>query len=302
MHSERIRIWIGFVIVSFVWGSTWLAIKVGLQSVPPFLAAGLRFMLASMILYAIVRVKKLPIALNRDLFILYGSLALLSYSVPFALVYWGQQFIPTGLSSILFGVFPFWVALFSHYLLPAERLTILKVIGIVLGFSGVTVIFARDVDWLDPNGMAGMGAIILTTVLQAFSVVLVKKYGQPVSPFVMNFVGMSAGGVILLGLSLGAESQTGIRWDAAAVGSILYLAVIGSVLAFVTYHWLLKRIEAVYLSLVSFINPIVAVILGAVVLGEKLPPGVFVGAALVLIGVLVANARQIYVRLAGSLT
>jgi drug/metabolite transporter (DMT)-like permease len=92
------------------------------------------------------------------------------------------------------------------------------------------------------------------------------------------------------------ESHSTIVWDGAAIGSILYLAIIGSVLAFVTYHWLLKRVEAVYLSLVSFINPVIAVILGALVLDETLSISVFAGAGLVFAGIGVANGRQLYAK------
>jgi drug/metabolite transporter (DMT)-like permease len=104
-----------------------------------------------------------------------------------------------------------------------------------------------------------------------------------------------AGGILFLAGSL-FESLSSVTWDAAAIGSILYLSVVGSVIAFVTYHWLLKRVEAVYLSLVSFINPIIAVILGAMVLDETLAASVFVGAALVLVGILIANGRQLYAK------
>jgi drug/metabolite transporter (DMT)-like permease len=132
--------------------------------------------------------------------------------------------------------------------------------------------------------------------MQAFSLVMIKKYAQPVSPIALNFVGMSIAGLLLLAGGLIFEPIAGITWDAAAIGSILYLAVVGSVIAFVTYYWLLKRVEAVYLSLVSFINPIIAVVLGAIVLGETLAASVFAGAAFVFVGILIANGRQLYGR------
>ncbi|MBM2845978.1 MAG: Multidrug transporter permease [Bacteroidetes bacterium] len=297
MNSERTRIWIGFVIISLVWGSTWLAIKIGLASVPPFFAAGIRFLIASAVLYVILRLRGLSIILTPETIKLYAALIFLSYSIPFALVYWGMQYIPSGLSSILFSAYPFSVAIFSHLLLAKERLTWFKIAGIVFGFVGIVIIFSGDVHWTETAGVLGMACILVSTVMQALAVVLIKKYGQPISPFVMNFVGMLGGGVILGTLGLATESFSEIVWDTAAVGSILYLAIIGSVLAFVTYHWLLKRIEAVYLSLVSFINPIVAVVLGAIILRETLAPSVLIGASCVLVGILVANGKQIVGRI-----
>ena len=296
MNTERTRVWIGFVIVSWVWGSTWLAIKIGLHSVPPMIGAGIRFLIASSILFIIVKMRKIKIPLSPDLRRLYIYLIFFSYAIPFGVVYWCQQFIPTGLSSILFGAYPLWVALLSHFLLSNERLDSFKISGIILGFIGVFIIFSRDIHWTDSSGFIGMVGILSTTLMQAFALVMIKKYGQPVSPFALNLVGMSVAGVLLFAGGILFESISTVIWDAAAIGSILYLAIVGSVIAFVTYHWLLKRVEAVYLSLVSFINPIIAVILGAIVLNETLAASVFAGAALVLFGILIANGRQLYAK------
>jgi drug/metabolite transporter (DMT)-like permease len=298
MNAERVRIWLGFAIVSTVWGSTWLAIKIGLQSVPPLLAVGARFLVASSVLFAIVRIRRLRIPLDADARKLYLTLSLLSFSIPFALIYWSEQFIPSGLSSILFSIYPFWVAICAHLFLKGERLDLLKISGITVGFIGILIVFSGDLHWSDPIAFSGMLAVLASALLQGFALILIKKYGQSINPFVMNLVGMSSAGIILFLSGLLLESGSPITPDGRAIGSILYLAVIGSVLTFVTYHWLLKRIEAVYLSLTSFINPIVAVVLGAVVLGESLEPRVFVGVVFVLSGILIANGRQLYTKIA----
>lgn len=293
MTGERLRVWGGLATITLIWGSTWLAIKIGLVSMPPFLGVGMRFLVASAILLGILKARGIGIPFTRDSRILYLSLTLLTFTVPFALVYWAQQYLASGLSSVLFAAFPFWVALFSQIILPGQRLNRFKVAGILVGFAGIVIIFAHDIRLTDQRGLVAMLALILSTVLQAFSTVLVSKYGRPVSPFAMNFVGMSGGGILLTILGLTTESTASIVWDAAAIGSILYLAIFGSVVAFVTYHWLLKRIEAVYISLTSFVNPIIAVVLGALILGERLAPTVLLGAAFVLVGILVANGRSL---------
>jgi len=300
MTTERLRIWIGLFIISTVWGSTWLAIKIGLATVPPLISAGVRFAVASLLLGIIVYIRKLPVPFTADAGRVYLSLGILTVSIPFGLTYWGQQFIPTGLGSVLFATYPFWVALFAHFVLKGERLSLFKVSGAVLGFLGVSIIFWGDVQLTDPRSVQGMIAVLVSCLLQAFSLVLVKKYGQPISPLVMNLAGMLIGTFVLLGAGLLMESDLPIIWTRPAVLSVVYLATAGSVLAFVTYYWLLKRIAAVYLSLTSLINPIVAVILGAAVLGERLPPSVFGGAALVLLGILIANGKEWYAKTALS--
>jgi drug/metabolite transporter (DMT)-like permease len=295
--SDRWKVITAFCIVSTVWGSTWLAIKIGLETVPPFQAAGWRFVVAAVILLALIRWRKEQIPLTRNAWKVYLAMGLLTFSIPFALVYWGVQFVPTGLGSILFGSFPFCVALFSALMLPEERLDLYKILAVVSGFSGVYIIFSDDLYMGHPRAIFGMGAILTSVLLQALGLILVKKHGERISPFSMNFVGMIMGAVVLLGLGAFAESDQRVLWTPAALGSLAYLALIGSVVTFVAYYWLLKRIDAVYLSLTSFINPIVAVLLGSLVLGERLSGAVGVGATLVLLGILIANGKGLYAKL-----
>jgi drug/metabolite transporter (DMT)-like permease len=297
MKSERLLLWLGFALISTVWGTTWLAIRIGLESIPPFYAAAIRCLLAAGVLYAILRFTGGRIPATRLAWRVYLALGVLTIAIPFALIYWGQQYIPTGLSSILFGAFPFWVAVFSHLMLPEERLNGFKIAAVILGFAGVVVIFSADVYISDANAILGMMAVMVSTLLQAVALIYVKKYGRDVSPTAMNFVGMAMGGALLLLLSVALESGTPARWSVSGITSLLYLSLVGSVLTFVTYYWLLKRIEAVYLSLSSFINPLVAVAVGAAVLGERLPPSVFTGAALVLLGMLIANGKALYAKI-----
>ena len=291
-------VWVAWTIVCTVWGSTWMAIHLGLQDVPLLLALGLRFSLAAAVLGVIVRARHIPLPRTPDAVKVYLTLGMISLTVPFALVYWGQQFIPTGLSSIVFAAYPFWVALFSHLLLRGERLNAFKVAGIAVGFVGLVVVFSGDAEASHPRALAGMGAILVATIMQGFSLIVVKRYGQPISPFAMNFVGMGIAAVLLLGSSLLVERGMPVTWTPVAVGSVVYLAVVGSVLTFVSYYWLLKRIQAVYLSLTSFVNPIVAVMLGAVVLDESLPPAIVLGASMVLAGILIANGNYLRTRAA----
>jgi drug/metabolite transporter (DMT)-like permease len=295
--SERVMIWIAFAIISTVWGTTWLAIRIGLETVPPFLSAGIRCLGASAVLYALVRLRGLPVPMTAQAWKVYLSLGVLTIGIPFALIYWGQQYIPTGLSSILFGAFPFCVAVLSHLMLRDEPMTVSKLIAIVLGFAGVVIIYYTESTIATSLGFLGMTAVLVSVLLQALALVLIKKHGEPVSPLSMNFVGMAMGGIMVLLLSVAVEGGRTVTWTMPAVLSLAYLTLVGSVVTFVAYYWLLKKIDAVYVSLSSFINPIVAVVLGAVALGERLPATVFTGAALVMAGLLVANGKGLYARL-----
>jgi drug/metabolite transporter (DMT)-like permease len=296
MEKERVRIWAAFVVVCTVWGSTWMAIKIGLETIPPFFGAGIRFVIAAVLLFLIIRVRGIHLPFDRNAWRVYVALGIPGYAIPFALVYWGQQYIPSALSSILFAAFPFWVAIFSHVFLADAKLDFYKIGGIVVGFAGLLIIFARDVHWTGTDGLWGMCAVLLSTALGGFSLVVVKKYGMSISPFSLNFVAMGMTAIILLGLSFPIEQTADVAWNTSAVVSVLYLAVISSVLTFVIYFWLLKKVEAVYLSLTTFVSPIIAILLGAMFMGEKLAPTVYVGAGLVLSGILFANGGYIYAK------
>lgn len=279
----------GLVIVCLIWGSTWLAIKEGLTSVPPFLSAGVRFILASILLRLVMVQQGERIPMNRTYGRLVLETGLLTYTVPFALMYWGQRLIPSGLSSVLFATYPFFVALAARFRVPDERLPFMRVIGILLGFVGVVAIFSGELNVAHGYSLVGMSCIVIGAALQAWALVSVRLKGQDLHPATLTFGGMVIGAAVLSVSSLLIEDYSSLVIDQRAVVSILYLAAFGSVTTFVTYFWLVKHVNPVLLSLTAFVTPFIAVSLGAVVLDEYLGTRVLLGGLLVLAGVLFAN-------------
>jgi drug/metabolite transporter (DMT)-like permease len=241
-------------------------------------------------------VRKETLPTDRNAIIVFLTLGILSFSLPFILVYWGELHVSSGLASILFAVYPFIVALFSHFFLKGEHLTFVKFVGILLGFAGILMIFWQDITWGGAD-MPAMLAILLSTVLQAISLIIMKKRAKQIPPVALSVGGLIPGLVVMYGLALLLDDFSLLRFDAKGIGSILYLGTFGTVVTFVTYYWLLKHIEAVYMSLVALVTPIVAVILGALVLDEVLSPHAFGGASLVLAGILIANSRDLLLTL-----
>jgi drug/metabolite transporter (DMT)-like permease len=296
VKSERLVVASGFILISLIWGSTWLAIKIGLESVPPFFGVALRFTVAMIILAIIQWIRGHRLPSNRKSILCYLTVGVLSFSFPFALVYWGEQYVPSGLTAILFAVNPFIVALGSHLYLPGERSNVFKFGGIVVGFAGIGYIFWNDLS-LDVAGVRGMGAILISTIMQGISLVTVKRIAQHLSPAELSLGGMLFGVPLLYILAFAFELPSSINLDLKGAGSILYLGLFGTVITFLTYYWLLKRVEAVYLSLVAFVTPVLAVILGSVVLNERLESHVFSGAGLVLAGIVIVNSKDLYLAL-----
>lgn len=292
--SERLKIILAYVAICTIWGSTWLVIKVGLETMTPFFSASLRFILAAVILYAIIKGKGIIIPLNRKTFWFFLVVSLTSFSIPFGLVYWGEQHVSSGLTSILFAVFPFSVAVMSVIFLPNEKLTTAKISGIVLGFLGIVIIFYNDIQFgAETNSLLGMAAIVLSAIMQSFAAVTIKKHGRDLSPFVVSFIPMLLAGTLLLAASLFSEDIATVQFTSTAIFSIIFLALFGSVATFVSYFWLLKRVEVVFLSLTSFITPIIAVVLGALILNEHVSSQLFIGSVFVLGGILSANAADV---------
>jgi drug/metabolite transporter (DMT)-like permease len=293
MNNERLKIVGGFVVTSLIWGSTWMFIKIGLESIPPFYSASFRFFIAMFILWLINRIRSSPFPTDAGSRKVYMIVGLSSFAIPYALVYWGQQYIPTGLSSILFALYPLMVGIFSHYFLPSEPLNLYKITGILLGFLGIVLIFAQDVHWDKGNSTLGMAAILFSSVLQAASLIVIKKQARHMDSFHLNLGSMLIGSIVLFVLALFFENISDINFDIKAISSIFYLGILGSVITFSIYFWMLKHIEAVYISLLTFITPILAVVFGAIILKEKLDFHIFYGGALVLTGILISNGQEL---------
>jgi len=212
-----------------------------------------------------------------------------SYVIPYGLVYWAEQFVPSGLAAVLFGGYPFFVLLFSYIFLPGEKIGFFKVLGIILGFSGILIIFSENIGGDISSYLIGMTALVLSAVTQAGNSVVIKKYGHYLNPLSMNFVPMAIAGIAFLIIAFLFEDFNQLIFDANAFISVLYLALFGTVIAFTGYYWLLKRISVVILSLITFINPIIALILGWIIYNEQLSSRYLWGSILVLTGLLWAN-------------
>ncbi|TSA29386.1 MAG: multidrug DMT transporter permease [Ignavibacteriales bacterium] len=291
MQTEKFKIAAGYVLICLIWGSTWLAIRLGLGSLTPLISAGLRFFLASLFVYGMMRIKNISLQTDQLSIKLYVVLSLFSFVIPFALVYWAEQYIPSGLASIVFAVMPFFVILFSIIAFKKSSVTFNQIFGSILGFSGIVIIFSENLSLDLSKQLLGIAAVLMSSFIQAGIGVTIKKYGQHLNPLSMNFPPLLSAGIILITVSILFENSSGWIFDLKAFASIIFLAFFGTLIAFTTYYWLLQRMNVVILSLSSFITPIIAVILGWLIMNENFSFQTLAGSALVLIGILFANFR-----------
>ena len=293
MGSEKFKIGAGYVLICLIWGSTWLAIRIGLDSLTPIISGGIRFICASIFIFGLIKLNKVSFQTDSLSVKLYFIMGIFSFVIPFGLVYWAEQFIPSGLASILFAAMPFGVILFSWLFLPDNKILSNQVAGVLIGFIGTVIIFSDNLIIDLSEYFLGMLAVLISAIMQAAIAVIIKKYGRHLHPLSMNLVPLMIAGFVMVIAGLIFEESSSWSFDFKAVGSILYLAFFGTVVTFSIYYWLLKKINIVVLSLSSFITPIVAVILGWIVLSERLSIQTLIGSALVLMGILFANFRQL---------
>src|SRR5881396_1326889 len=241
-----------FAMLCLIWGSTWLAIRIGLEGAPPFLSASLRFAVASIVLVPLAVVFRSKWPQNRTEWALVGFVGVVLFTADYGLIYWGENNgVESGLSAVLFATYPFQTAIAAHFVLPAERLSIQKVAGVALGFGGVVVIFrghlAATAGLLFP-----MLALVAAATCATVANVAVKRWGHDADPVSFNGLAMGIGAVAFAVVSLDAGERWAVPSWPEGIGAIEYLALAGSVVTFVTFLWLLKRIEATSVSYIAF--------------------------------------------------
>ncbi len=278
-----------YALLVLIWSSTWVAIKIGLEDAPALLGAGIRFAAAGLLLLGFAAARRRSLKTDRLLALVLG---LLPFAFCYGLVYWGEQYIPSGLTAVLFGVMPLYTAVLAALLLQDEPLTKRLLAGVALALAGLALAFVESLK-LGSEDRAALGAIavVLSPLGAAFGNVALKRRGAALDAIVLNGWGMLIGGALLLSVSGASEDWGEAVWSAKALGSILYLAVVGSAVAFVTLTILLRAMSAQASSFIALMIPFGALIFGAVLYSEPITGRAVAGAALVVAGLLAARWR-----------
>jgi len=284
-----------WLILCGIWGSTWLFIKLGLNDLPPLTFAGIRFLCASSILVAIIFARGVRWPRKRSEWLLIAIVGWLQFSLNYGLVFWGEQRIPSGLAAVLQSTFPAFGLVIAHFYLPEERITPKKVMGVLLGVIGVGIVFSDQLSFAGKAALAGSVALVLSAVCGSYGNVLVKAYGTQIDPFVLAAGQMVCGFPPLLALGIATEGNPiHLHWTATAVIALAYLVIVGSVIAFTLFYWLVRHMDVINTMLIALVTPVVAVLLGMIVLHEKFNWRLFAGAACIIsgIGLIVLRKRQ----------
>ena len=293
MTTNRPATWkllLAFAIIYFVWGSTFLAIRIGVHEVPPLLLAGMRFSAAGIVLYAWMRATGTASPSRRE----WASatlLAALIFLVDYGLVFWAEQRVPSGITAVMLATIPVFTALAEILILRTQRLTLRLAIALLVGLAGVGVLVSRSAGFGDaPVESSGALALVLGAISWSLASVLSRKLTLPQSKVMSSAAQMLVGGILLL---LAATLFGEFRgFDAREVSArawlaLVYLIVAGSIVAFTAYVWLIHHESPTKVGTYAYVNPVIAVLLGYFLGGEALGARTVLGTFLVLVSVVV---------------
>jgi drug/metabolite transporter (DMT)-like permease len=286
---SRLALASAFAIVYVVWGSTYLAILFAIETLPPFLMASVRFLLAGSLLYAWARVlggAAAPSGAHWRSTAIVGVLLLVGGN---GLVVWSEQRVPSGIAALLVGTVPCFMVLIDWLRPQGRRPTGLVVAGLALGLLGLVWLVGPDsVMGGGRADLLGAGALVLASFSWAFGSIYSRHAPMPASPFLGTAMQMVAAGVVLLALSMALGEPWAFHSSTVSLRSVLsflYLVVFGSIVAFTAYIWLLRVSTPARVSTYAYVNPVVAVLLGAALAGEALTTRMIVAAAVIVSGV-----------------
>lgn len=280
---------LAYLVQVLVWGTTWAAIKVGVSAVPAWVFAFDRSVLVAVSLSVVALALRLPFPRDRRTLVAAAISGGINSGISWAIIFWAEQFVPSGLVAVFGATGPIWTAVLAHFLVHGDRLSALKVAAIALGFGGVVVLVGS-------SGEIGAGQALLATGLLAImplgwaaSGVVMSRMLTTVSPIPAIAIGAATGGVFLIPFAV-ADLARPAAWTPEAISALLYLAFVGSGVGLVLNLWLYRRLRPTTIMLSQLLITAEAIIVGAVALQERLTPNMLVGAALVLVAVAL-NAR-----------
>ena len=293
-QKPDLKLIFSLVIVGIVWGTTYLGIRVAVESIPPWFITSIRQGIAALIVLGILIYKKQLswIGWNNLKFQLIPSLLMIVIANGFTTI--AEQSLPSGLTSIMSALSPV-IIFIGGILFGIEKPNLKGLIGVLLGFLGVVFIFRNGLeDILDPNYKTGMLFLSIAIMSWSAGTVYSKKHTHKSNNIALNlFYQFSISSLIQFVLAFIFSSNTDMNtWSLRSISAVVYLAVFGSVLAFFCYHYALKKVTAVQVSILNYVNTIIAVFLGWLLLDEVITFDFIIATALIILGVFIINYKK----------
>ncbi|MFZ0536749.1 MAG: EamA family transporter [Candidatus Sulfotelmatobacter sp.] len=290
LRPSRWKILLAFAIIYLVWGSTFLAIRIGVREVPPFLLAGIRFFIAGIVLYAWMRAKGTPSPTRRE-WTAISFLAVLIFVFDYGLIFWAEKRVASGVTAVMMATIPVFMAIAEICFLRTQQLSMRLTLGLAVGIGGVLVLVGplstAGEKAIDTSGAV---ALIVAAISWTAATIVTRKFSLPESKVMSSGAQMLVGGVLLILTSAVLREFNGFDVHAVTFGAwlaLLYLIVAGSIVAFTAYVWLIHHESPTKVGTYAYVNPVIAVLLGYALAGESLSVRTIAGTLLILISVVV---------------
>jgi drug/metabolite transporter (DMT)-like permease len=288
---------LAFAIIYFVWGSTFLAIRVGVREVPPLLLASMRFFIAGVVLFGWMRLSGTPSPSRRE-WLAASALAVCIFVVDYGCLFWAEQRVPSGIAAVMLATIPVFMALSEIVILRTQRLTFRLALALLIGIGGVSVLVSRSLSSSlgeVPIDRAGAVALVIAAISWSVASVLTRKLPLPESKAMSSGAQMLAGGIMLAMTAAILGEFRGFHIQAVSRGAwfaLAYLIVAGSIIGFTAYVWLIHHESPTKVGTYAYVNPVVAVIVGYFLGGETVGPRTLLGTLLVLVSVIVITTTS----------
>lgn len=277
------------LVLGSVWGSSYLFIKVAVAEIPTLTLVGGRLLLAAVILWTLLLVLGHSIPRGWKLWRAYAFMGFFSGALPYSLIAWGETTIPSGLAALLQATMPLFTVILAHFLARDERLSAVKVLGVIVGLVGVGVLMLPDLRQGASANVLGQLAIVGSSVSYAAATVFARNELSKEPALVSTTGQITMGAVFMLPLSLLLDRPFDLSPSLPVLASWLGLVILGTVVAYVIYYALIERASATFVSTVTYIIPVNGLILGALVLAEPMNLNVWLSLGLILVGVLMVR-------------
>ncbi len=295
VHPPAWKTVLAFAIIYFVWGSTFLFIRIGVRAVPPLVFASMRFFVAGFLLYCWLRLKGTPSPAFRE-WVSASILAACIFVVDYGLLFWAERRVPSGIAAVMLATIPVFMALSEIIFLRTQRLTFRLGLALMIGIGGVSVLVSRSIGLGEaPIDHAGAMALVIASMSWSVASALTRKLSLPESKAMSSGAQMLVGGILLALVAALFGEFRGFHIEAVSRGvwfALAYLIVAGSIVGFTAYVWLIHHQSPTKVGTYAYVNPVVAVTIGYFLGGETVGPRTLLGTLLVLVSVVVITATR----------
>jgi drug/metabolite transporter (DMT)-like permease len=287
----KFKEWVAFIALGMIWGSSFLWIKIAVSDVGPFLLVAIRLLIGILGLLVVVIAGRPTWPIQKQTWIYLTLLGITNNGLPYLLISWGEQYIDSAVAAILNSTVPLFTMLIAHFALSDDRLTPNRLVALLIGFSGVVILVSRDLNGALHSGFQGQIAVIIGAISYAFSTILARRTTQQIDPILRALIPLFGADLILWGVTPFVEAPLRLPNIPLTWIAIIWLGIIGIAVAYMLYFYLIHAVGPTRTSLVTYIFPLVGIVLGVIFLKETLDWHLGLGTVFIVGSIILVNRK-----------